>query len=433
VRTAFYLLIGLIGISPALLFVDGPIIHGLLTAYTAVMVAIAGLSIRPGEASYLSQIIRPIFIFATIPAAWMLIQILPMPVSSIVHPIWTSAQAALNHVVIGSISIDRGATLLALINYCFTAGVIFVASAVTIDRARAEFVLFWLAGMTTLAAVMLIGRRVGTFQLFADIAPAATSDSLTALSALGVIINATAMVRAIERYETGQTSLDVPFAKFIRTLIMCVVALTICACAIIIFTNTPVIFATLSGFVTFVIVMAIRRLGLGLWVSAVIALTAIIVAIVIITANSSSGDLMLRFASDSPRVSVQVAQSVLSDTRWMGNGAGALGSILPIYQDIDRVVVGPYAPTTAATIAIELGPPALWVILFMAVLLFTQLLRGALQRGRDSFYPIAGASCVVLLMFEAFCDAALFERATIIISATILGLAFAQNVSRTTR
>jgi hypothetical protein len=278
---------------------------------------------------------------------------------------------------------------------------------------------------------MLIGRQVGTFQLFADIASPATRDSLTAFAALGVIVNATAAVRAIERYETRRTSLDVPFAKFIRTLITWLVALTICVCAIIIFAHTPVIFATVSGLATFVGVMAIRRLGLGLWENAIIALTAVLVAIVIITTNTRSGDLTLRFASNSPRALIQVAQSVLSDTRWMGNGAGALVSLLPIYQDIDRVVVWPYAPTTAATIAIELGPPALWIILFMAVLLFTQLFRGALQRGRDSFYPTAGASCVVLLMFESFCDAALFERATIIISATILGLAFAQSVSRT--
>jgi hypothetical protein len=433
VQIAFLLLIVLIGVSPVFCIINGPIIHGLLSAYAALAVAIVGLSIRPGEAGYLSQIIRPIFVLAIAPAIWMLIQILPIPISSLVHPIWTSAEAALHDPVIGSISIDRGATFLALINYCFGAGVFFVALAVTIDRVRAKFVLFGLASITTFAAVMLIGYDLGSATLFTDITRPATRDSLIALAALGVIINAAAVDYVVERYETRRATLDVSFSRFVRALVLCLSALAICLIAIIIFTRAPVIFATTSGFATFVIIVIIRRLEFDLWVNAVIAViavTALIIAIAIIFTNSGSADFTLQFTS-APRPLIRIVQSVLSDTSRLGNGAGTFASLLPIYQNIDRISAGPYAPTTAATIAIEMGHPALWVALTIVMVLFVQIFRGALQRGRDSFYSAAGAGCILLMTVEAFCDATLFATTTVITAAVILGLAFAQSVSRT--
>ena len=429
-QIAFLLLIGLIGVSPVFCIINGPIIHGFLSAYAALAVAIVGLSIRPGEAGYLSQIIRPIFVLAIVPAIWMLIQILPIPISSLVHPIWTSAEAALHDPVIGSISIDRGATFLALINYCFGAGVLFVALAVTIDRVRAKFVLFGLASITTFAAVMLIGYDLGSATLFTDITRPATRDSLIAVAAFGVIINAAAVDYVVERYETRRATLDISFSRFVRALVLCLSALAICLIAIIIFTSAPVIFATTSGFATFVIIVIIRRLEFDLWVNAVIAVTALIIAIAIIFTNSGSADFTLQFTS-APRPLIRIVQSVLSDTSRLGNGAGTFASLLPIYQDIDRISAGPYAPTTAATIAIEMGHPVLWVVLTIVMVLFVQIFRGALQRGRDSFYSAAGAGCILLMTVEAFCDATLFATTTVITAAVILGLAFAQSVSRT--
>ena len=67
-RAAYFLLLGLIGMSPALLVVDGPKIYGALVAYAAVAVALVGASIRPGEAGHLASVIRPIATIAAIPA-----------------------------------------------------------------------------------------------------------------------------------------------------------------------------------------------------------------------------------------------------------------------------------------------------------------------------------------------------------------------------
>ena len=71
------------------------------------------------------------------------------------------------------------------------------------------------------------------------------------------------------------------------------------------------------------------------------------------------------------------------------------------------------------------------VTLALALALFGILLRGALTRGRDSFFSAAGAACVVLLAVEAFCDASLFASTMIVVASATIGLALAQSKSRT--
>ncbi len=281
--TAFLLLIGLIGCSPAALFIDGPIVQGLFIAYTALAVAIVGVSIRPVEAKHFSEIMWPAAILAAIPAAWMLFQILPMPVNKLVHPIWLSAQAALDEPVTGSISIDRGATLRAFGRYCFVVGIFLVAVAVAIDRTRAELLLFLLAGLTTVAAVVLIVTGLAGSILLDDIIGSEAMTSITSVAALGVIINTAAAVRTIERYETRRTTLDAAFYGSMRTFVICLIAFAICGLAIIFFSTTQVIYTAASGFAVFAMIMITRRLDLRLWENAVIFVIAVGVMIIIAT------------------------------------------------------------------------------------------------------------------------------------------------------
>ena len=94
-------LVLLVVTTPVILLFDGPIIHGLVTAAAAVSVAIVALRIRPGEAGFLSTVIRPIAIIAAIPAFWMLFQVLPLKTVGLDNPIWESAAAALGRPLAG--------------------------------------------------------------------------------------------------------------------------------------------------------------------------------------------------------------------------------------------------------------------------------------------------------------------------------------------
>jgi hypothetical protein len=73
----------------------------------------------------------------------------------------------------------------------------------------------------------------------------------------------------------------------------------------------------------------------------------------------------------------------------------------------------------------------LWIIVLLGTVLALQLMRGALQRGRDAIFPATGAACIVTLILLAFCDAGLLSTAPINMAAATIGLAIAQRKSRT--
>ena len=91
------------------------------------------------------------------------------------------------------------------------------------------------------------------------------------------------------------------------------------------------------------------------------------------------------------------------------------------------------ASTAVAKIAIELGPPVVWMVVVATLLATAVLLRGALKRGRNSFYPALGAGCLLALLLRAFADAEIFAQSVSIIAAGTIGLALAQSTGRTSR
>src|SRR5450631_1503350 len=159
-------LVLLIVTTPVILIFDGPIIHGLVIAVMAVSVAIVALRFRPGEAGFLSSVIRPMAIVAAVPALWMLVQVLPLKNVGLANPIWESAAAALERPLAGSISIDPGATLISLARYLSMAAIAFVAAAVAVDRHRAEWILFALTIATTLIGLLILTASLGGLTVF---------------------------------------------------------------------------------------------------------------------------------------------------------------------------------------------------------------------------------------------------------------------------
>src|SRR5262249_40681153 len=114
--TALLLLITVIDASPALLIVNDPSVPGLVLLLVAIGGGATAFGISDKDAVILRQSVAPFAALALIPAAWMVIQSMPLPLEW-AHPIWQSAATALDGAVIGSLSVDRGRTLVALSNY----------------------------------------------------------------------------------------------------------------------------------------------------------------------------------------------------------------------------------------------------------------------------------------------------------------------------
>jgi hypothetical protein len=65
----------------------------------------------------------------------------------------------------------------------------------------------------------------------------------------------------------------------------------------------------------------------------------------------------------------------------------------------------------------------------IAAWLVVLLYRGALARGRDSFYAAAAAACTVLVVAEAFCDTSLLNSCVAVVADAVIGLGLAQSLS----
>jgi hypothetical protein len=432
VSNARLILVALICALPVILLMDGPVAQGMVAGILAAGIAVMAHTMRPGETEFLISITWPIAAIAAIPALWMLIQILPL--RPLAHPIWSSAESALGHRIEGSISIDMGASVMALGQYLLVVAVVLLSAAVAVDRKRAEWVLFSLTGASALIGLVLTMHDLfGLTFLSAGAAPSARAQAIDC-TALGVIISAAAGIRTLERYETRRASPERSVRVLTLTLAACSAALAICAATLTFGATGGEIIATGYGFGALASVMVIRRLGLGPWGTAAIVVPALGMAIILAAKepNLQTRSFAVAFAVRSPAPLTALSQRMLNDAPAVGTGAGTYAAMMPIYRDIDDPVTDLAAPTTMSALTMEMGRPMLWLVVAATVSSILILLRASFRRGRDSFYPAAGASCLITLLLLSFMNAGLLGTAVAIITSAIFGLAIVQSKSRTT-
>jgi hypothetical protein len=406
---------------------DGPIAQGIVAGILAPAFVIIARSMRPGETAFLISVIRPPAIVAAILALWVMVQVFPLGVFA--HPIWKSAQAALQQPIAGTISVDPGASVVALGQYLSLTAVAFLSAAVAVDRQRAEWILFALTGAVTLIALIALLHDV---LLPGTLLPAFARPQAVDCAAMGTIIASVACMRTIERYETRHSNPQRSLPALRLTFVACSVALAICGASLIVGATREMLFATGYGFLALACMMIIRRFRLGLWLAVGIAASALGVATMLAAAHlDKRASVTLVFAGAPSALLPALSERVLEDAPLAGTGAGTFAAVAPIYREIDDPPPGSAAATAAATFAIELGAPMLWLTVAATVAFIITLLRASLQRGRDSFYAAMGGACLITLLLLAFTDAGPLGAATGLILAATLGLAFAQSQSRT--
>lgn len=418
--------------TPVSLIFDGPISYGLITAVAAISVAVVALRIRRGETEFLLSVIKPVSLVAAIPALWMVMQVLPLGFLGIAHPIWQSAATTLELPIAGSISIDPGATIIALTRYLSMAAIALVAATVAIDRYRAGWILSALTVATTLIAVMLLATSGGIVTLPGN-GTLPINSAATDCAALGIIIAVAAVLHTFER---GHAMADLGGSViWLRlTFAACLIAYAICCLALILGTTGQAYFAVGCGIAVLAAALIVRYFGLGPWgISAVVSVALVVViATVLFQSGGKNSDLMLSFATGAS-AQIALTQRILADTPWAGTGAGTFAAVLSIYRSIDELGTGVMAPAAMPAIAVEMGRPFLWIIVLAATGFAISLLRGAARRRRDLFYSIAGASSVVTITLLGFGNAGLLSAPVGVIMAAIVGLAVAQSKSRAIR
>jgi hypothetical protein len=424
----FSLLIIIIAMVPTLAFSDGRAGQSIVAALLAAALAFVGVFARAADVNFVAQVTRYLKLAAAVPAIWMIIQILPMPFSALSHSIWVNANEALNQEAWGHISVDIGATIEALAFYLVQVSLIVVSIFVAKDRRRAELLLFALTAISTLATIALL---IGKSGLIVGLAPRATDEALSGLSTLGVILLLATGMHSIERYENRRAETERRKHNPQRTLALCGAGLLVCIAGLAVSATLNTALAVVFGAVAFGSLQAFRRVGLAGWATGVFTVTLLTAAAMVVVWRYDSVRALpafLQFATSAPPDAVAVAQRMLSDMGWMGIGAGAYAPLLPIYQELGSSVTK--APTAAAALAIELGRPMALFVTAAAIGLVVILFRGALVRGRDSFYPAAAAACAITLLGQAFCDTSLLHSSVAVVGAIVVGLGLAQSRSQ---
>jgi hypothetical protein len=420
---SFGLLIVLIAAAPVLAITRGWLGPQLLTLAVAVM-----LLLLPGAPE--ADIRRSLAIFkalavaALLPAVWMLLQIVPVPLGSIEHPVWDSAAAALTEALSGHVTVDLGFTVRGLFGYLTLISLAFLTSLVTRNRERAETILFALCTITTFIAVELILLRANS--------PSDFTDSLVALTAFGTILNVAFVVRTIERYETRAQRQPQSVRTYIGTMLLGAIGALICLIALIYSTTYDVLIAMAFGLTVVGLVVLLRRLSLGRWTVATVCASVFVacggVIAVRFAANPSVSPLF-RFSKIESAEAGAATLRMISDANWAGSGVGSYPALAAIYRDAAGAP-GDAAVNTITSMLLEWGRVGLLIAIVVLLQLLVVLFRGALSRGRDSFYPAAAAACLVTAFCEAYCDISFTDVTVQILAAIIIGLGLSQTVGQ---
>jgi hypothetical protein len=418
VLNAQIILVILILMSPFAIFVDKATGYGLVAGIAATGLVFVATGIRPGETKFLLSTVRRGLVVAAIPALWMVIQLLP--IGFLANPVWASAEAALGSSRHGSITIDVGAAGMALGFYLSLVAISLCSAAIAVDRYRAGSILYALNSAAILTAALLILRQLtGSF----DAVPSDQGAAI-ACAGIGVVVAVAGLIKTIESERTSRWHVVV-LAGYTAAFVVSALALVIAG-------QYAVWIAVAYSLAAILGVAVIRRFDFGAFGIVALASLPLGLGVLLIShqPNLQSDGPALAFTSPSSPTVISASQRILGDTPWLGVGAGAFSAISPIYRNIDDPPM-PNPPNAVTGLLVELGRPMTALIGLVTCIAIVVLLRGSLRRGRDSFYPAAGAACLLGLLLLAFVNAGVLAISPAILVASMIGLAFGQSKSRT--
>jgi ABC-type multidrug transport system fused ATPase/permease subunit len=419
---AFNAIIYLVASVPVLILFGGTVAALFQMLIVALALASVALTARSADVKQLVRASSGILMIAGLVPLCIVAQLLPVPLA-LSHSIWASASEALQTGSPGHMTVDVGSTLGAQFSVLSSFALIAVTVLVARERRRAELVLFAAAAVSVVLALAVLVRAIGPLKTFAANIPA---DAAVTVCCCGVVINLAVIVLAYERHETRHQAAT----QFIPVGIVSLAGVLITAAALLAIGSPVHSVAAAFGVALFGLVFLIRRLDLTIWPITALCVAAVAAAAIMLgwlAGNNTNGPALLRFLPDIPSSSMAAIERMLAEWRWLGLGAGTFQKVAVIYQGSD-VQTNLVAPTTAIAVAIELGWFGLLGAVAISVALLVKLFRGALKRGRDSFFPAAAAGCVATATLEALVGSGLSQPFVVTLLAILIGLGLSQGI-----
>lgn len=349
-------------------------------------------------------------------------QLVPLPLSW-AHPIWASAHEVLGGLPLGPITADIGLTVNALLLALAAISLLAVTILVVRNRSRAQLILLMLCGVAAVSALILDLHR-----LLPALAADVPHDLTTTLAGLGLMLNLAVMQLAAERAETHHSVL-----RSVAIGLCGLVGALVSAAAIFWFSRTNSAIAAAFGVVLMLLILIIRRLDLSPLAASALSVAALIGAAIVLTFlfEKSSGPVLMRLVPEMGAETKAALERMLADTRWFSAGAGTFAAVGRIYQSDAGAVLT--APSAAMAVFAGMGWIGLAAMITVSLIALVRLFFGALQRGRDSFFPAAAAACVLFALVQSFAGPGLLRPAAILCLSVIVGLGLSQSVSQSSR
>ncbi|UTD27948.1 hypothetical protein [Bradyrhizobium sp. WD16] len=419
----FIALAFVVALIPAFGIIDANRAVGVASAVLALALVAVALTLPGTSLTRFTRLLRPVLIIVLVaPALWMLAQVLPMPATALANPIWASASTALNQPIVGAITIDIGATLLSLAQYCAVIAAALVTAAIALDRQRAESILYILLAISALVAARQIAQDLGFDQVRAD-ASGGDGAEATIFAVLGILLSCTSLLHADGRRQRSGRHRKSNRAITL-SVVASIVALLACTSELLIHADTGTAIAALLGAGTLCAIFAIRQWLPGPWGRTGLAAAAVIGLFAAFAAIPIKKDMDLAIAWSMP--SLTATERMLSDIPLAGSGAGTFEALLPLYRDISALATAEI-PTAAATITIEMGRAFLCGLILAALSGALVLFNRSLSRGHDYIYAGAGAGALLALPVTAFLNGGILSLGASLFTAVLCGLAFAQS------
>ncbi|MBW5439074.1 hypothetical protein FXB41_31230 [Bradyrhizobium canariense] len=419
-------MIALLAATPILAITDGSSAQHVISLATAVMVAVITRGPETQIASA-AQLLKQFLLIFLLPVVWMTLQIFPM--SSLANPIWSATSIALNQPSLpGRISVDPGATLQSLFLYLVNVSLLVSTVVITRDRRTAETILYVLSAVTTLISVEFLLSQLDSFAGFIPQTGAATN-LFPAAAALAMLINGALVARAVERHLHQQDIRNLASPQLWVGVFWGLLGITVALAALMALEQHTLVAVTGCGLMVLVFIAAVRRLGFRFWPSALLFSGLAAIASAMVVPHSLSGGLGLLGFVSLPPEAITPAKHLLSDAPTWGNGLGTFRLTSIAYREFGAALADP--PSTAVLMAVEAGRLASAILAAFAAQFFLVSFRGAVRRGRDSFFAAAAAAVVVVALCESFLDSSLSNPTIQAIVAVMVGVGLAQSVGRT--
>lgn len=429
---------------------DRPIawgVNGVLFPMLAVAYEVSLLVRGRRHAVGLKRLALPaaLFVLAVI---WAAVQMSTLAPPSIAHPIWAMASDVLDRPLDGSISVNRGATALALMRLLTDAAAFWLALQLSRHSARAILLLQSIA--TIVAAYSLYGLLLtavyrGGIPFFdvPDVGGLVRStfvnrNNFATYAGLGVVTTLALILRLYRHEVPDHAGLSsYRLTKLIeatgrRGWLMLGTGLISLAALLGSISRGGILATALGVFAVLVFSYTRKRKRRGEQLEAIVFVSLAVVAAFFFFGDLIIGRIATTGLEDTNRMAVYliVIRSIL-DSPILGFGYGTFADVFPMYRDASISAIGVWdmAHNTYLEVFQGLGLIVGAALIGSLALLAGQCLRGALKRRRDATPSIVGAACALLVGAHALVDFSLQIEAVTLTFMALLGAGVAESES----